>query len=158
MALLSQLESAPSPDLALSATVVAEVKAGPAVSSPVRAGIYKEAFFCGISPLRSHLNDETKEKIWGNKYVDIWSFILVDQHTVDRERQVFSDKPVDKKIIFGSRLFPCWAASWNSGIQNGAPNSLFTKIRCTMSLSPMVAAPGGSTMRTVAATRHRLGG
>lgn len=76
-------------------TAGAAVAPTPAV--PLRADIHKEALFCGLSPLGAHLGEETREKIWGNSYVDIWSLVSVDQHTVDRERRVYSEKPVDRK-------------------------------------------------------------
>lgn len=87
--LLGKLE--PSPP----ATAGGMVATSPAV--PLRADIHKEALFCGLSPLGAHLGEETREKIWGNSYVDIWSLVSVDQHTVDRERRVYSEKPVDRK-------------------------------------------------------------
>lgn len=85
-ALVNQFGSAP-----------AAAAPAPPVGEQVRAGIHKDSFFCGISPLGSHLEDSVREKIWENKYVDIWSLISVDQHTVDRERRVFTEKPADKK-------------------------------------------------------------
>lgn len=87
-ALLAKLEASP-------ATAGAPPVATPSV--PVRAGLHKEALYCGLSPLGSHLDEDTKEKIWGNKYVDIWSLISVDQHTVDRERRAYSERTVDRK-------------------------------------------------------------
>lgn len=62
----------------------------------VRASIHKDAIFCGISPLGSHLDDEVKEMIWCNKYIDIWSLLSVDQSTVDRECRVYSEKATER--------------------------------------------------------------
>lgn len=33
-------------------------------SAMVGVGVFKEAAFCGISPLGAYLDDETKEKMW----------------------------------------------------------------------------------------------
>ncbi|XP_075203963.1 uncharacterized protein LOC142310334 isoform X1 [Anomaloglossus baeobatrachus] len=65
--------------------------------SLTRASVHKEAFFCGISPLGSHLEDDTKAKIWTNQYIDIWSLVSVDQHTIDRERRPNTDRWIDRK-------------------------------------------------------------
>lgn len=47
--------------------------------------MFKETMFCGLSPLGSHLDEETWEKIWSNQYIDIWSLVTVEQHTIDKE-------------------------------------------------------------------------
>lgn len=57
------------------------------------SAVHKESVFCGISPLGTHVDTDNKEKIWSNGCVDIWSLVSVDQHTVDREWHVFSEKP-----------------------------------------------------------------
>lgn len=88
-ALLAQFESAPP---------APAVAAAPSAAQPlIRASIHKDGIFCGISLLGSHLDEEVREKIWGNKYIDIWSLLSVDQTTVDRERRVYSDKVTDRK-------------------------------------------------------------
>lgn len=51
----------------------------------VREGVHKEAFFCGISPLGAHLDEEVKAKIWQSLLIDIWSIISVDLHAVDKD-------------------------------------------------------------------------
>lgn len=71
-------------------------KSGPRVAA-VSTVVHKKAVFCGISPLGAHVDDETREKIWNNLYVDIWSLFIVDQHTVDREQHIFTEKPLDRK-------------------------------------------------------------
>lgn len=48
--------------------------------------MFKDTMFCRVSALGSHIDDMVKEKIWSNSYVDMWSLVSVDQHTVDKER------------------------------------------------------------------------
>lgn len=78
------------------------VKAPPASLSTGRA-VFKEAVFCGISPLGTHLDDETFNKIWNNQYVDIRSLVTVDQHMTNKERRVFSKRPSgnDVELVTG---------------------------------------------------------
>lgn len=54
--------------------------------------------FCSVSHLGSHIDEAVREKIWSNAYVDIWSLISIDQHTVDKERRVVDPRPVDRKV------------------------------------------------------------
>lgn len=55
--------------------------------------VHEEAFFCGISPLGPHFDEEMKVNIWWNQYIDIWSLMTVDQHTIDRECRVYTVRP-----------------------------------------------------------------
>lgn len=50
-------------------------------------GVYKEAFFSGVTPLGSHLSEETWQNIWDNSYVD----------TVNKERR-WVEKPSDRNV------------------------------------------------------------
>lgn len=43
----------------------------------------------------AHVKEEIKEKIWKN--IDIWGLLTVDQHTVDKERRVFLERPANRK-------------------------------------------------------------
>lgn len=52
---------------------------------------------CVIRPMGAHVDEEMKEKIWNNSYMGIWSLVMVDQHTIDRERHIFMEKPTDRK-------------------------------------------------------------
>lgn len=52
---------------------------------PVMASLYKNNLHCGMGPLGDHVPDDTKQLIWDNKYIDIWSLVTVDQETVDKE-------------------------------------------------------------------------
>ncbi|KAM4043804.1 uncharacterized protein ACNLHF_014087 [Anomaloglossus baeobatrachus] len=64
--------------------------------TPPAPDLYKGGLFCGVPPLGSHLEVQVKELIWANSYVDIWSLISTDQHSVDRERRP-GEKFYDRK-------------------------------------------------------------
>lgn len=53
--------------------------------------------FCGVSPLGAHIDEAVREKIWSNAYVDVWSLVSADQHTIDKERRV-AEKPAERKL------------------------------------------------------------
>ncbi|XP_069813242.1 uncharacterized protein [Dendropsophus ebraccatus] len=61
------------------------------------AGVHKDVFFCGVSPLGSHVDSDTKDKIWANQYIDIWSLISVEQPSIDRERRFPDSRPYDRR-------------------------------------------------------------
>lgn len=67
-------------------------------SSSIIASVYMEAVFCGLSPLGAQMDEETKDKIWKNKFVDIWSLVTIDQHTLDKKRRVYAECPADRKL------------------------------------------------------------
>lgn len=51
------------------------------------ASVHRDYIFCRVSYLGAHFDADTKEKIWSNQYVDIWSLVSFDQHMVDREQR-----------------------------------------------------------------------
>ena len=42
-------------------------------------------------------SEDIKQKIWENKYIDIWSLVSADQHTIDRERKPYTDKSFERR-------------------------------------------------------------
>ncbi|CAJ0927860.1 unnamed protein product [Ranitomeya imitator] len=63
---------------------------------PPRPDVCKDGLFCGVPPLGAHLDSAIKEQIWANDFIDIWSLVSTDQHSVDRERRL-GDKTYERK-------------------------------------------------------------
>ncbi|XP_069605972.1 uncharacterized protein [Ranitomeya imitator] len=68
----------------------------PKTIPPTRPDIYKDGLFCGVPPLGSHLDIAVKEQIWANEFIDIWSLVSTEQHSVDKERRV-GERVYDRK-------------------------------------------------------------
>ncbi|XP_069584840.1 uncharacterized protein [Ranitomeya imitator] len=63
---------------------------------PPRPEVYKDGLFCGVPPLGAHLDSAIKEQIWANDFIDIWSLVSTDQHSIDRERRL-GEKTYERK-------------------------------------------------------------
>ncbi|XP_069816781.1 vomeronasal type-2 receptor 26-like [Dendropsophus ebraccatus] len=62
--------------------------------------------------------DEVKKKIWENKYIDIWSLVTVDQHTVDKERKPLSEKAYEGVVLnYTSKFRLIHHLSYPKGVQ-----------------------------------------
>lgn len=46
---------------------------------------------------------DIKGKIWSNHYVDIWSLVTIDQHTVDKERRM-TEFEYDHKLKVAKKM------------------------------------------------------
>lgn len=76
--------------------------------------------FCGLSQLGAHVEEEVKEKIWNNQYVDIWGLLTVDQHTVNKERRVFLERPADREPRVAKTM-----SNWLLAATNDVAKSIF---------------------------------
>ncbi|CAJ0965788.1 unnamed protein product, partial [Ranitomeya imitator] len=93
------------------------------------------------APIGAHLDSAIKEHIWANDFIDIWSLVSTDQHSVDRERRLgdktYERKPkVAKTINNWLQALRSWDAIYWDGAFRNPWRRWIVHIRSGMSWGP----------------------